>query len=76
MIHDFTIDAAPLYQRNSTKTKCIGKIKPNTQVLILNQKPKWCLVEVLIEKFDKKTKTTIDKVVRGWVMKTHLDYFQ
>jgi hypothetical protein len=76
VIHDFTIDAAPLYQRNSTKTKCIGKIKPNTQVLILNQKPKWCLVEVLIEKFDKKTKTTIDKVVRGWVMKTHLDYFQ
>ena len=76
VIHDFTIDTTAIYLRNSTKTKCIGKIKPNTQVLILSQKPKWCLVEVLTEKYDRKSKSTIDKVVRGWVMKTHLDYFQ
>lgn len=76
IIHDFTIDTTAIYLRNSTKTKCIGSINPNTRVLILSQKPKWCFVEVLIEKFDKKSKTTIEKVVRGWVVKQHLDYFQ
>lgn len=73
---DFVIKDVSVYLRNSTKTKCIGKIKRTTTVLILSQKPKWCFIEAVIEKYDIKTKTTIEKVVRGWILNEYLDYFQ
>lgn len=73
---DFVIKDVSVYLRNSTKTKCIGRIKRTTTVLILSQKPKWCFIEAVIEKYDIKTKTTMEKVVRGWILKECLDYFQ
>lgn len=76
IINDFVIVDANVYLRNSTKTKCIGRIKHNTIVVIICQKPKWCFIEAVVGKYDKKTKTTIEKVVRGWILKEHLDYFQ
>lgn len=76
LISDFVIEDANIYLRNSIKTKCIGKIKRNTIVLILSQKEKWCFIEAVVEKYDKKEKTTIEKVVKGWVMKNSLDNFQ
>lgn len=76
VITDFTIENANLYLRNSTKSRCVGKIKINTTALILRQKPQWCFVEVMITVYNKKLKNSAEKVVRGWVMKKHLDYFQ
>lgn len=73
---DFVINDAKVYLRNSVKTNCIGKIKQNTTILILSQKLEWCFVEAIAEKYDKKRKKIIEKVVRGWIMKKHLDSFQ
>lgn len=76
ILSDFVIKDASIYIRNSIKARCFGKIKCNTSVLILTQKPKWCLVEALVTIYNKKTKTTLEVVKRGWVMKKNLDYFQ
>lgn len=76
IISDFVIKDASIYIRNSIKVRRFGKIKRNTSVLILAQKPEWCLVEALVTIYNKKTKTTLDVVKRGWVMKKNLDYFQ
>jgi len=73
---DFVIEDAKLYLRNSLKSKCLGLVKINTTVIIIKQKPKWCFIEVLVKNYNKKTKSNIEKVEKGWILKKHLDYFQ
>lgn len=73
---DTVIEDASIYQRNSIKTKCIGRVKKGIVVLILQQKPKWCYVETIIMKHNKKTKKDTEKVVKGWILKQSLSCFQ
>lgn len=58
---------AKVYRRKSTKTDCIGTVLGETTVRILKTKGGWVFIESAMTKFDKKTKTEIDIVSRGWV---------
>lgn len=73
---DTVIEDVSIYQRNSIKTKCLGRVKKGIVVLILQQKPKWCFVETIIIKHNKKTEKDTVKVVKGWILKQSLSYFQ
>lgn len=73
---DTVIENANIYQRNSVKTKCIGLVKQSTIVLIIQQKPKWCFVETIVMKYDKKAGKKMEKVIKGWILKKYLSYFQ
>jgi hypothetical protein len=73
---DTVIEDASIYLRNSIETKGLGRVKKGTVVLIIKQKPKWCFVETIIMKHDKKTGRNVEKVVKGWIFKKYLAYFQ
>lgn len=73
---DSVIEDVSIYQRNSIKTKCLGQVKRGTVVLVLQQKPKWCFVETIIMNHNKKTEKDTMKVVKGWILKQSLSYFQ
>ncbi|MFN7910481.1 MAG: hypothetical protein ACK5QC_01575 [Bacteroidota bacterium] len=73
---DTVIEDAGIYLRNSIKAKCLGRVKKGIVVLIIQQKPKWCFVETIIIKNDKKTGKDFKKVVKGWISKKNLAYFQ
>ncbi len=75
-LKDTVIENANIYLRNSTNTKRIGRINANTVVLILQQKPKWCFIEAIGLKPNKVSGKTEETVIRGWILKKHLAYFQ
>lgn len=74
-ITDFVVKKASIYLRNSDTTRCLGKIDIGSTVLILSEKPKWCYVEVIIEKYSSKGVKLGEKLVRGWVRKENLESF-
>lgn len=73
---DTVIEDVSIYQRNSKRTKYLGRVKKGKIVLILQQKPKWCFVETIIMYHNKKTKKDTVKVVKGWILKQSLSCFQ
>jgi hypothetical protein len=73
---DMVNEDASIYLRNSIKTKCLGRVKKGIIVLIIQQKPKWCFVETIIIANDRKTGKDFEKVVKGWILKKNLAYFQ
>jgi len=73
---DSTINKCSVYLRSSTKSKLLETLKPGAIILILDQKPNWCFIQTVVTKRDKKSKQDIEKVVKGWVLKKHLNYFQ
>ncbi len=75
ILQDFTVRDATMFLRNSIKTNRLGKVLVNTKVIVIAQKPQWCLVEALVVTVSKKG-DTLEKVRRGWVRKRDLDYFQ
>jgi hypothetical protein len=86
-ISDFTIKSAPIYLRNSSKSKQIAIFAKITNVKILKIKNAWSFVEgeaiVFKEnsnrnrkKYRTNNQIVLTKKLKGWVKNDNLDMFQ
>jgi hypothetical protein len=73
-----TVKQAPVYEKNHSTSRKLGKIKENTEVEIQRMKEGWCFIKGVVSIIKKEGKNKIEKdtTIQCWINQRYLSNFQ